>query len=96
MRDQTEPLWIAGCQLAVQDTEYVIPKDKAHVVERLHRFCAKCQSLEPQLPAYALATRLRVAFQGYVVELGLKVVEDRRAEVRNVGILRGVHCSVLG
>jgi hypothetical protein len=61
---------------------YVVPREKALVVERLYRFCTQCQALESCKPAYALATRLCASFQSYVVELGLKVVEDRRAEVR--------------
>jgi hypothetical protein len=64
-----------------QGADYVIPKEEAHIVERLYRFCAQSQALEPQLPAYALATRLCGTFQSYVVGLGTKIVEDRKAEV---------------
>jgi hypothetical protein len=67
--------------MSLQGADYVIPKEKAHIVERLYRFCAQCQALEPQLPAYALATRLCGTFQSYVVGLGTKIVDDRKAEV---------------
>jgi hypothetical protein len=67
--------------MSLQGVDYVIPKEKAHIVERLYRFCAQSQALEPQLPAYALATRLCGTFQSYVVGLGTKIVEDRKAEV---------------
>lgn len=59
-----------------------MPADKATTVERLYRFCGQCQALEPQNAEYALSTRLCAAFKDYVTELGGKVVEDRRAEVR--------------
>lgn len=60
---------------------YSMPVDKAATIERLYRFCGQCQALEPHKAEYALSTRLCLAFRDYVTELGVKVVEDRRAEV---------------
>jgi hypothetical protein len=57
------------------------PKDKAHALERLYRFCLQSQALEPTITAYGLASRLCASFQAYVVEMGLRIVEDRKAEV---------------
>jgi len=40
-----------------------------------------CQALDPGNAKHQLATRMRGVFAQYVVEMGVKVIEDRRAEV---------------
>lgn len=51
------------------------------MVEHLYRLCCMCQALDPGNAKHQLATRMRGVFAQYVVEMGVKVIEDRRAEV---------------
>ena len=56
------------------------------VMQYLFSMCSRCEALEVAkgdvlVLELQLATRLCAAFKDYVVEMGVKVVEDRRAEV---------------
>lgn len=55
--------------------------DKCAAVEHLYSLCGQCQALEPTSEAFQLGFRMRAVFYQYVVEMGVKVIEDRRIEV---------------
>lgn len=67
--------------LAQSEDAFDLPAEKTLLVQSLCRLCCLSQALEPSQEAYQLATRLRGVFLTYIVELGMKALEDRPVEV---------------
>jgi len=76
-------LWAMYDNSQSEDT-FEFPAEKTSLVQSLYRLCCQSQALEPGQTAYQLATRMRSVFLTYVVELGLKALEDKPVETTRV------------